>query len=167
MPVKDFLSQKQEEQLQQALQESNCPQERERILMLLLMNDGKTFEQISDFIGGLKRPVAYKCVHSEPEDLESVQNKREQGNHRHVTAAYIQLLLEIINNKPEELAYKLGSYTRERLTTYLGEQTGIELSSVQVRRVVGWCFHTWAAWTASEWEQERNFNMSRRLRSRS
>jgi transposase len=136
MPIKDFLSQTQKEWLQQALRESDCPHFRKRILMLLLRNDGKNYEQIANFIGCSKRTVAYWCVHGNPEHLESLQDQREQGNHRKVTEAYIQLLLEVIEKEPEKLGYEFGRWTGERLATYLAEQTGIKLSGAQVRRIL-------------------------------
>jgi hypothetical protein len=51
MPAKRFLTSQQLKKLQTALRDSESPQFRERILMLLLMNDGKTYREISDFIG--------------------------------------------------------------------------------------------------------------------
>ncbi|HEY9832449.1 MAG TPA: helix-turn-helix domain-containing protein, partial [Stenomitos sp.] len=65
MPAKNFLNQAQKEKLQNALRESNSPQVTERILMLLLMNDGKTYQEISDFIGCSYRSVAYWCVNGD------------------------------------------------------------------------------------------------------
>lgn len=44
MPANNFLNHQQKEQLQKALRESDCPHFRERVLMLLLQNDGKTYE---------------------------------------------------------------------------------------------------------------------------
>ena len=62
MPVKNFLSQEQKQSLQQALRESEQPELRERVLMLLLMNEGKTYKQIASFLGCSQRTVAYWCV---------------------------------------------------------------------------------------------------------
>jgi DNA-directed RNA polymerase specialized sigma24 family protein len=58
MPVKNFLSQEQKQRLQQALREEDRPELRERVLMLLLMNEGKTYEKIAGFIGCSQRTVA-------------------------------------------------------------------------------------------------------------
>ncbi|MEW5857731.1 MAG: IS630 family transposase, partial [Cyanobacteriota bacterium] len=46
MPAPNYLTPTQKENLQKALRESDCPHLRERILMLLLMNDGKTYQEI-------------------------------------------------------------------------------------------------------------------------
>ncbi|MEW6498047.1 MAG: winged helix-turn-helix domain-containing protein, partial [Cyanobacteriota bacterium] len=51
MPAPNYLTPTQKENLQKALRESDCPHLRERILMLLLMNDGKTYQEITDFLG--------------------------------------------------------------------------------------------------------------------
>jgi hypothetical protein len=79
MPAKNFLSSRQKEQLQTVLRESDCSHFRERVLMLLLMNDGKTYQEITDFIGCSYRTVAYWCVHGDPDNLESLKDKRQPG----------------------------------------------------------------------------------------
>lgn len=45
MPVAKFLSLLQQENLQNALRESEDPHQQQRVLMLLLRNDGKTYEE--------------------------------------------------------------------------------------------------------------------------
>ena len=51
MPAKGFLNQEQKERLQAAVRSDDCPRLREHALILLLQNDGKTYEEIADFIG--------------------------------------------------------------------------------------------------------------------
>jgi len=136
MPVKNFLSQEQKQRLQQALRESERPELRERVLMLLLMNEGKTYEQIGIFIGCSQRTVAYWCVHGDPDNLESLEDKRRIGNYRKATPEYVKLLRETIEKEPSELGYEFGRWTGERLATYLGLQTGIELTGSQVRKIL-------------------------------
>ena len=65
MPVKNFLTQEQKENLQNALKESEDKYFRQRALMLLLMNDGKTYAEITDFLGCSYRSVAYWCCHGQ------------------------------------------------------------------------------------------------------
>lgn len=136
MPAKGFLTPQQLKKLQTALRESESPQFRERILMLLLMNDGKTYREIGDFIGCSERTVVYWCVHGDPDNLESVRDGREQGNYQKATSVYIQLLMETIEKAPEELGYEFGRWTTARLARYLAEVTGIQLSGEQVRRIL-------------------------------
>ncbi|HEY9692839.1 MAG TPA: helix-turn-helix domain-containing protein [Oculatellaceae cyanobacterium] len=57
MPVKGFLKAEQKGTLQKAVKESDCALVRERALMLLLMNDGKTYAEISEFLGCGMRTV--------------------------------------------------------------------------------------------------------------
>ncbi len=104
--------------------------------MLLLMNDGKTYDQIAEFIGCSRRTVAYWCVHGAADNLESLRDRREQGNHRKATDTYIQRLLEVVEKEPTELGYEFGSWTGTRLAAHLAKQTGIQLSSVQVREIL-------------------------------
>ncbi len=92
MPAKGYLTQSQKESLQKALSESNNPQLTQRILMLLLMDDGKTYQEISDWLGCSYRSVAYWCVHGDPEKKESLYDGRNQGNYRKATDEYIAIL---------------------------------------------------------------------------
>ncbi len=48
----------------------------------------------------------------------------------------MKLLLEVVDKEPKELGYEFGRWTGERLATYLAEQTGIQLSGSQVRRIL-------------------------------
>lgn len=136
MPVKIFLTPEQVTKLQTALKESELSHVRERILILLLQNDGKTQQEIAQFIGCSQRTVAYWCMHGNPDKLESLHNKREQESYRKATPEYLKLLLLTVEKEPSELGYEFGRWTGERLATYLAEQTGIQLSGSQVRRIL-------------------------------
>jgi transposase len=136
MPVSKFLSSTQQENLQNALRESEDPLQRQRVLMLLLRNDGKTYEEIMDFIGCSYRSVAHWCVHGNPDDLESFKDGRSQGNYRKATTEYIEQLLQVVEQTPTELGYEFGRWTTARLAKHLEKTTGIKMSSVQVGRIL-------------------------------
>lgn len=136
MPAKGCLTSLQRESLQKALRQSNSWQLTQRILILLLMDDGKTYQEVSDFLGCGYRTVAYWCVHGDPDKLESLQDDREKGNHQKVTKEYIELLMQIIEKEPSDLGYEFGRWSTARLATYLTEVTGIGLSGEQVRRIL-------------------------------
>lgn len=136
MPAKGHLTQKQKEKLQKALKEEEHPNIRERILILLLLNDGKTQTEIADFVGCSDQKVSYWCIHGDPDNLESLKDERMKGNGRKVTDEYLKVLLEIIEKSPTELGYEFGRWTSQRLATYLTLKTGIELSGSQVRKIL-------------------------------
>ena len=136
MPAKGFLNFEQKERLQTIVRSNDCPRLREHALILLLQNDGKTYEDIANFIGCGYRTVAHWCVHGDPDNLESLKDKRQQGNYRKATEQYIKLLLEVVELPPHELGYEFGRWTGERLSTYLQQQTGIKLSSKQISRIL-------------------------------
>ncbi len=135
-PAKNFLTPSQVSQLQQALKESELAHVRERILIILLQNDGKPQYEIAKFLGCSPRTVAYWCMHGDPDNLDTLHNKREYEHYRKATTEYIELLLETVDKKPSDLGYDFGRWTAERLATYLTEKTGIDLSSSQVRRIL-------------------------------
>ena len=74
-------------------------------------------------------------MHGDPDDLDTLHNKREYEHYRKATSDYIELLLKTVEESPAALGYEFGRWTAERLTTYLTEKTGIELSSSQVTNI--------------------------------
>ena len=104
--------------------------------MLLLMNEGKTYEQIASFLGCSQRTVAYWCVHGDADSLDSLQDKRRIGSYRKATDEYVKILRETIDKDPGELGYEFGRWTGERLATYLAQPTGIELTGSPVRKIL-------------------------------
>jgi transposase len=68
--------------------------------------------------------------------LETLRDGREKGNFQKATEEYITLLMETIEKEPSDLGYEFGRWTAARLATYLSEQTGIQLSGEQVRRIL-------------------------------
>ena len=107
-----------------------------KILILLLMNDGKTYQEISDFLNIAYTTVAYWAVHGDPDKLDSFLDGRSEGNFRKVTKEYENLLLEIVDKEPSDYGYEFGRWTSARLATYLEKLTGIKLSGSQVRRIL-------------------------------
>jgi transposase len=135
MPVPPFLNPTQTANLQAALRNSQDPHQRHRALMLLLRNDGKTYQEISAFLGCSYRSVAEWCVKGNPDDLESLRDERRHGNYCKATPAYIEQLMKVIEQAPSELEYEFGRWTTARLAAHLAKTTQIELSSRQVERI--------------------------------
>jgi transposase len=116
MPAKNHLNSEQLEKLQKALKEEEKGEIRERILIFLLLNDGKTQAQIAEFLGCSLNKVSYWCVHGDPENLESLKDERMKGNHKKTTDKYIEILLETIDKEPEELGYEFGRWTALKIS---------------------------------------------------
>jgi len=91
MPAKNHLSQEQRERLLKTLKEHDNPYVREKIFILLLMNDGKTYQEISKFLDIAYPTVADWAVHGDPDHLESFLDERRKGNFRKVTKEYENL----------------------------------------------------------------------------
>jgi len=136
MPAPNHLNRQQIEKLQKALKEEKHGDIRERIMILLLLNDGKTQAKIAEFFGCSLNKVSYWCVHADPDNLASLRDKRMKGNHKKATDEYIEILLDTINKEPEELGYEFCRWTAQRLATYLEHTTGIKLSGSQIRRIL-------------------------------
>ena len=136
MPVKSFLTQEQKINWQNALKESEDSHFRQRVLMLLLMNDGQTYAEITDFLGCSYRSVAYWCCYGDADNLESFKDQRKKGNRRKATPQYIDLLMETVEKEPSEYEYGFGRWTAARLAEHLEKATGIKLSKEQVKRIL-------------------------------
>ena len=157
MPVKNFLNIEQKINLQNGVKESEDSHFRQRALMLLLMNDGKTYAEISDFLGCSYRSVAYWCCHGDPDDLESLKDQRKKEKKRKVTVQYIKLLMETLEKEPSEYSYEFGRWTAARLSTHLEKTTGIKLSSEQVRRILKekkYAYH-WAKYSLEDKQNKK------------
>ena len=102
MPAKGCLNWEQKERLQTLVRGNNCPRIREHALILLLQNDGKTYEDIANRIGCGYRTVAHWCIHGEERQQHGIfggqvsSRKMPQGNYRKATEQYIELLLEVV-----------------------------------------------------------------------
>ncbi|MGA1130702.1 MAG: winged helix-turn-helix domain-containing protein [Prochlorotrichaceae cyanobacterium] len=59
-----------------------------------------------------------------------------KGNFHKATPEYIKLLTELIDKEPKEFGYEFGRWTAKRLATHLEKETGINLSSSQVTRIL-------------------------------
>lgn len=136
MPIKNFLLEEEKKYLQEALRKETRPEVRERILIFLLENDGKNYEEIAKFLGCSPKTVAYWAVHGSPNDIETLVDKRRKGNFHKATDEYINLLLEVIDKEPTELGYEFGRWTGTRLSEHLEKETGIKLSKSQVVRIL-------------------------------
>lgn len=136
MPAKNFLCVDEKKKLQEALKKEERTEVRERILMFLLLNDGKKQREIAEFIGCSLKTVAYWCVHGDPSNIESLEDRRKRGNNKKVTEEYINLMLEVIDKEPLEYNYEFGRWTAARLAKHLGRETKISLSGSQVARIL-------------------------------
>ena len=134
MPAKNHLSQKQRERLLKTLKEHENPYVREKVFIWLLLNDGKTYQEISAFLEIAYPTVAYWAVHGDPDNLDSFLDGRREGDFRKVTQEYEDLLLELVEKEPADYGYEFGRWTAARLATHLEQATGIKLSGSQVRR---------------------------------
>ncbi len=63
-----------------------------------IQNDGKPQHEIAKFLGCSHRTVAYWCMHGDPDNLDTLHNKREYEHYRKATAEYIELLLDLSEN---------------------------------------------------------------------
>ena len=136
MPAKNHLNKEQKTRLLKFYKESENSQIRDRVMILLLLNDGKTYQEISNFLEISYPTVAYWVMHGDPNNLESFNDGRAEGNFKKATQEYINILLITIEKEPAEYGYEFGRWSAARLANHLEKQTGIKLSGSQVRRIL-------------------------------
>lgn len=136
MPTKNFLSEEEKKYLQNALKTETRAEVRERILIFLLENDGKNYQEIANFLGCSTKTVAYWAVHGSPNNLDTLQDQRKKGNRAKATDEYIERLLEIVEKTPQEFGYDFGRWTGARLSEHLEKETRIKLSKSQIVRIL-------------------------------
>jgi transposase len=91
MTVKTYLTLDEKQELQTQLKFHEHPDVRERILILLLRNDGRTQQEIADFLGCSLSKVVYWCTHGDPSTLDSLTDERMKGNYHKATKEYVDL----------------------------------------------------------------------------
>jgi len=131
MRAKNFLTPQQKKTLQKALKDSSIGQV-QHYLILLLRNEGKTYQEIAEFLGISYRTVAYWCAKGDPNNLETLRDRRTQGNYRKATPEYKELLFQIALKSPKTLGYTYPRWTKEKLAQHMADVLGISLSSSQI-----------------------------------
>ena len=122
--------------LQQQLKSHPHPDVRERILILLMRCQGKTQRDIADLLGCSLRKVAYWSAHGDPHNLDSLVDKRMQGNYHKVTEAYLDRLFQVAAQKPGDFGYSFKTWSQQKLANHLEQETGIKLSASQLGRIL-------------------------------
>jgi site-specific recombinase XerD len=75
MPAKNHLNPQQIEKLPKALKKEEKGNIRERIMILLLLNEGKTQSKISEFLAYSVNKVSYWCLKGDPDNLARKSNR--------------------------------------------------------------------------------------------
>jgi hypothetical protein len=73
-----------------------------------LINDGKTYQEISNFLEIAYPTVAYWAVHGDPDNLDSFLDGRREGNFRKATQEYEETLLKVIEKSQKNMDMNLG-----------------------------------------------------------
>lgn len=72
----------------------------------------------------------------DPDNFDSLRDRRHQGNYRKATEEYIALLQDVVEKAPSEFGYEFGRWTANRLSIYLLQQTGVQISGKQISRIL-------------------------------
>lgn len=104
-----------------------------RATALRLLHEGKTPDEVAEFLG-----VTTPSIHNwrkrwQAEQLEGLSNRPIAGRPSKTNEDYWQLLDTVLEQNPRDLGYLFSIWTSERLAQHLAEQTGIVLSAERLR----------------------------------
>ncbi|WP_373371457.1 helix-turn-helix domain-containing protein [Stigmatella ashevillensis] len=100
-----------------------------RATILLWSAEGQSAQSIAQALGVSARSV-YRCRNRwRLQGLNGLADAARPGRPPRVTAAYLKLLMEVVECEPRDLDFAFSRWTRARLATYLWQRTGVSLST--------------------------------------
>lgn len=104
-----------------------------RATALRLLHEGKTPDEVAEFLGVTSPSVHNWRKRWQQSQLEGLSNRPIAGRPSKANEGYWQLLDSILEQNPRDLGYIFSIWTTERLAQHLAEQTGIVLSAERLR----------------------------------
>lgn len=115
-------------------QSTKLPRIRTRAQMILLSAEqALKAPQIALIVRDSERTVQRWLKRYQAEGINGLQDAPKSGKPSKVSAAYRQLLLSSVRQRPRSLGLEFSLWTLARLADYLAEQTGVRLSEEGVR----------------------------------
>jgi transposase len=120
-------------ELRRRYEETTDAETRTRYQMLLLSLRGQTSRQIAQIVLRSQDTVGRVLKRFLTGGLNAVPRRTAPGRERTVTAAWEAELLRVIELDPHAVGQDTANWTTERLATYLGQRTGIQVTEETVR----------------------------------
>jgi|SRR5688572_28645055 len=102
-------------------------------IVLLSLEQGLVAAAIAEIVRLNEQTVRRWLKRYQAEGLEGLKDKPRPGAMRAVTAAYRDLLLSAVRQRPRSIGLEYSMWTCQRLVDYLAEATGIRVSDETVR----------------------------------
>lgn len=122
-----------EEELEKLYHKAKLPRMRTRAQMILLSAQGLLAGPISRIVLVSERTVQRWIHRYQAEGINGLFDAPRVGASRKVTAEYKDELLKAVRRRPRALGLSFSMWTLQRLSDYMGEQTGIRISPEAVR----------------------------------
>jgi len=120
-------------ELHRRYNETTQVENRTRYQMLLLSLQGQTSMQIAKSVLRSQDTVVRVLKRYGEGGLDAVPRRSPPGRKRQVSSDWEKELIRVIERDPHEVGEETANWTTERLASYLGGQTGIQMSEETVR----------------------------------
>jgi transposase len=127
------LDESERAELHRRYNETTQVETRTRYQMLLLSLQGQSTMQIAKNVLRSQDTVLRVLKRYCAGGLDAVPRRSPPGRNRHVNSDWERELLRAIELDPHEVGEETANWTTTRLATYLGQQTGIQMSEETVR----------------------------------
>ena len=107
-----------------------------RAKIIALAHEGKSIPQIVQQLGMTERIVRKWWKRFEQQGLAGLQDAPRQGAPSRYSAEDKARVLEIARKRPSELGLPYGSWTFERLASYVKEQLGIAMKKTRIFEIL-------------------------------
>jgi len=116
------------EEIETAIQKDKREKVRQRALAIRQLHLGKKPEEVAEMMLVTAVTIYGWWQRYEGEGIEGLANKKAKSYRRKVTATYVKLLEESLEQEPEAYGYEQALWTQESLRDHLEKETGIHLS---------------------------------------
>jgi transposase len=109
---------------------------RERAQIILLAADGMIAPEIAKIVRRNDQTVRTWILRFNAEGITGLYDAPRPGAPAKVTPEYEERLLIVVRQRPRALERPYSMWTLQRLADFMGEETGLRVSAVTVRRVL-------------------------------
>lgn len=105
------------------------PRARIRAMIVLLSDAGDGGEAIAKVLGITRRSVSKTRQRWRTCSYNGLEDEQRPGRPPRADAAYIRLMLDVVQKDPRQLGYVYTRWTSPRLAEYLRRKTGVQISA--------------------------------------
>lgn len=130
-----YLSEFQRKMLQQNLEETQVESYRQRILIMLLADEGKSQKEIAQSLNCSAATVRHWTTMARM-GLAHQWQEIPVGRPKRINHEYLQRLKELVSKSPQNFGYSFQRWTGAWLSRHLAKELGIEVHERHINRLL-------------------------------